>query len=535
MNFRHLAVSLIYLCFSATVWAGQLFIPMDASGQKDHLRAYGIAYAAMKEGIPVAWLLNYKGGSFVMADEGDIKEMCRQKGVTCKEITDNEYARIVKQIKAPGFNGDVIRLDKPPKIAVYTPLNKEPWDDAVTLALTYAGIPFDKLFADEVLAGELTKYDWLHLHHEDFTGEYSKFWAHFQNDAWYRNDKHTMEELAASHGLNKVSQLQLAVVKKIRDFVGAGGNLFAMCTASSTFDIALAAEGIDICDTRFDGDPADPFANDKLNYKKCFAFKGFSVVIDPYNPVHSDIDYASLNVPEEYDYFTLVSTAAKNDPVAAMLCQDHVTTIKGFMGQTTAFREGLLKPGVIVLGKNVAAKDGSYPYSSYNSNRAKYIHGTYGKGAWTFYGGHDPESYRHIVGSAPTDLSLFPNSPGYRLILNNLLLPAAKKALGQTKKSPPITENKNTISSNEQTVPVKIKLYPDHENNELVIVFDTITGNKGSNGNAIGNVTITDHTGAEVFNHSYNVQKVSIDIKDFPGGIYQVSVNGKYIGRMVKE
>jgi hypothetical protein len=506
---------------------------MDAKGQRNHLKAYGVVYAAMKEGIPVEWLLNYKGGSFVMENIGGIADLCTQANVSYSDISDREYDKIIKIIKAPSYNGAVVILETPPKIAVYTPLNKEPWDDAVTLALTYAGIPFDKLYANEVLAGDLSKYDWLHLHHEDFTGEYSKFWANLRNTPWYQDDQRTMEALAARHGYEKVSQLQLAVVKKIRSFVNAGGNLFAMCTATETFDIALAADGVDICDDPFDGDPADPRANEKLKFEKCLAFKNFQVVTDPYMPVHSNIDFANVEVPEAYDYFTLIPTSAKKDPLSAMLCQDHVSTIKGFMGQTTAFRSNLLKPGVLVLGKNMAVKPGTYPYSEYNSKRVKYIHGTLGRGSWTFYGGHDPESYKHMVGSSPTDLSQFPNSPGYRLILNNLLLPAAKKALAKTN---PVKIAKPAEEPQPVPAPSKIKLYPDADHNELVVSFEQISaGNEAAERVGLGNIVITDAFGKEVLRQSYDTQKAVIDLKGFAPGMYQVTVNGVNAGKIVKE
>ena len=530
--FRTIILYITCLSLCITARANKLLIPMDATGQKNHLKAYGIAFAAIKEGIPVYWLLNYKGGSFAMDNEGDIADMCRQQGVTCKNISSSEYAAIIKKIEAPSFNGKVIKLDKAPRIAVYTPLNKEPWDDAVTMALTYAGIPFDKIYANEVLAGDLKKYDWLHLHHEDFTGQYSKFWANYHNTPWYQNDQRTMEALAAKNGFNKVSQMQLAVVKKIKEFVGAGGNLFAMCSATETFDIALAASGTDICDTPFDGDPADPFANDKLDFTKCLAFKGFSVVTDPYSSQHSNIDFptAMILVPEAQDYFSLTQADAKKDPVSAMLCQNHVTTIKGFMGQTTAFRSDMLKPGVTILGRNVPITNGGTTNEE-NIKRIKYIHGDYKKGTWTFYGGHDPESYMHMVGSAPTNLADFPNSPGYRLILNNLLLPAAKKALAP---AAPVTKATEETQPTEENIPdpkkFKGKLYPDLSNNELIIVFDP--ADKKTSGNA---VTIVNSSNVEVFSQSYNTEKATIDLKDLPMGIYVVKVNGEYAGKLAKQ
>ena len=390
---------------------------MDADGQANHIKAYGVAYAALKAGIQLDWLLNYRGGSFGMDDEASMIRLCKLRGVSYEIITDAQYANIVTEIANPDFNGDVIKLEKAPKVAVYTPPNKEPWDDAVTLALTYAEIPFDKVYDDELLADDLHKYDWLHLHHEDFTGQYGKFWGAYRNAKWYQDDQKSAEAMAAKHGYKKVSQLKLAIAKKIRDFVAGGGYLFAMCSATDTYDIALAADGVDICAEPFDGDPMDPQAQQKLDFTKCFAFKDFLIETNPYAYSKSNIDNGPgmRHVAMPTDYFSLFTFSAKFDPVPCMLCQDHTTTIKGFMGQTTAFRKEVLKSSVLVMGDLKPA------------NEARYIHGEYGKGTWTFYGGHDPEDYEHHVGDPPTDLALHPNSPGYRLILNNVLFPAAKK------------------------------------------------------------------------------------------------------------
>lgn len=399
-------------------FASKIFIPMDADGQANHLKAYGVAYAALKLGIQVDWLLNYKGGSFGIEQSEGIERMCKLRGVTYEVVSDAQYGGILNEIANPDFNGDVIKLEKAPKIAVYTPPNKEPWDDAVTLVLTYAEIPFDKVYDDQVLADGLPKYDWLHLHHEDFTGQYGKFWGQFRNAAWYQNDQKSAEAMAAKHGFKKVSQLKLAVAKKIRDFVAGGGYMFAMCSATDSYDIALAAEGVDICSEPFDGDPMDPNAQQKLDFSKCFAFKDFTLVTNPFEYEYSNIDNTNFRtgrVPMNIDYFTLFTFSAKFDPVPAMLCQDHTTTIKGFMGQTTAFRKETLKSNVLVMGEYKPV------------NEARYIHGEYGKGTWTFYGGHDPEDYQHVIYDPPTDLNLHPNSPGYRLILNNVLFPAAKR------------------------------------------------------------------------------------------------------------
>ncbi len=415
---KRLLLSITAVLFALSANAAKIFIPMDADGQVAHLKAYGVAYAALRLQVPVDWLLNYKGGSFGIDDVDAIERLCKLRGVTYEVISDAQYTGILQEIANPDFNGDVIKLEKPPRIGVYTPPNKLPWDDAVTLALTYAEIPYDKLYDDELLGDKLANYDWLHLHHEDFTGQYGKFWAGQHNTAWYQEDVRTNEAMAAKHGFKKVSQLKLAVAKKIRDFVAGGGYLFAMCSATDSYDIALAAEGTDICDVPFDGDAQAPDAPQRLNYNACLAFKDFHLQTNPYIYEYSDIDNSIENgrrVAMESDYFSLFTFSAKFDPVPTMLCQNHTTTIKGFMGQTTAFRKETLKTNVLVLGDYKPA------------NEARYIHGEYGKGTWTFYGGHDPEDYQHAIGDPPTDLATHPSSPGYRLILNNVLFPAAKK------------------------------------------------------------------------------------------------------------
>jgi len=404
----------ILTCHAAI--ASKLFIPMDADNQTNHLKAYGIAYAALKDGMTIDWLLNYEGGSFGMDQNEGIERMCKLRGVSYEVMSDAQYLGVINKISDPNFNGDIIKLEKAPKICVYTPPGKQPWDDAVTLALTYAEIPFDKVYDDEVLASKLPEYDWLHLHHEDFTGQYGKFWASFQNANWYQEDVRLSDAMAAKHGFKKVSQLKLAVSKKIRDFVAGGGYLFAMCSATDSYDIALAAENTDICDVPFDGDPVAPDAQQKLDFSRCFAFKDFQLFTNPYIYEFSNIDNTQFRrINKEADYFTLFTFSAKFDPVPSMLCQDHTTTIKGFMGQTTSFRKEVLKSNVLIMGDYKPA------------NEARYIHGEYGKGTWTFYGGHDPEDYEHAIGDPPTDLNLHPNSPGYRLILNNVLFPAARK------------------------------------------------------------------------------------------------------------
>lgn len=408
---------LIGIIFSTSwVHAAELYIPMNADDQTNHLKAYGIAFLALQSGIKVDWLLNYDGGAFAFPDNEALQKACRLRNVSFKILPDAKYEAIIEKIADPNFNGTIMKLDKAPKIAVYTPPGKRPWDDAVTLVLTYAEIPYDKIYDDQILDGDLSKYDWLHLHHEDFTGQFGKFWGAFRNADWYIQEVTRQKELAAKHGFKKVSQLKLAVVKKIQGFVAGGGYLFAMCSATDSYDIALAADGVDICATPFDGDPIDPNAQKELDFNNCLAFKDFTLVTNPSVYAKSNIDNTLFRqVDPKMDYFTLFTFSAKSDPVPTMLCQDHTTTIKGFMGQTTSFRLETLKSSDIILGENKAAGE------------AKYIHGIYGKGTWTFYGGHDPEAYRHLVGDPPTDLSLHPNSPGYRLILNNVLFPAAKR------------------------------------------------------------------------------------------------------------
>lgn len=400
--------------------ANYIFITMGED-QKNHLKAYGIAYYALQQDVEVNWLLNYEGGSFMFPYSDVVEKEIIIRGVTYEIIANTMASSILTEIADPEVNMDEVKLQKAPKIAVYSPKNKQPWDDAVTLALTYAEIPYDVVFDQEVLEGNLPLYDWLHLHHEDFTGQYGKFWASYQTAAWYKEDVAYNEDIAASLGYKKVSELKLAVAKKIRDFVAGGGYLFAMCSAPDSYDVALAADGVDICDAMFDGDAMDPNAQKKLNYDNCFAFTDFTISTNPYEYEISSIDATpGRTVKYTDDYFTLFDFSAKWDQVPTMLCQDHTQVIKGFMGQTTAFKEGQIKANVLIMGENKAAGE------------AKYIHGEYGKGTFTFLGGHDPEDYNHMVGDPATDLSLYPNSPGYRLILNNVLFPAAKKKKQKT-------------------------------------------------------------------------------------------------------
>jgi hypothetical protein len=404
------------------VQAAFILIPMDNS-QKNHLKAYGIAYWTLQRNIELSWLLNYRGGSFLIQYLKPVENECAIRGVSFEIIADAQASAILQEISDPQINMETIKLHKAPKIAVYSPKNKLPWDDAVTLVLTYAEIPYDVVYDEEIMTGVLPLYDWLHLHHEDFTGQYGKFWASFKNYAWYQEDVNINEANAAKLGFTKVSQLKLSVAKKIRDFVVGGGYMFAMCSAPDSYDVALSAEGLDICDVMFDDDPPDRTAQSKLDYNSCFAFENFTISMNPYEYEISSIDVTETrpkNLNEANDYFTLFDFSAKWDWVPSMLCQDHETMIKGFMGQTTAFNKKYIKSTDIVMGENKGL------------NEARYIHGDFGKGTWTFLGGHDPEDYQHLVGDPPTDLSLHPNSPGYRLILNNILFPAAKKEKRKT-------------------------------------------------------------------------------------------------------
>lgn len=397
--------------------ASKILIPMDET-QANHLKAYGIAYWVLsKFETESEWLLNYKGGSFLIEHTTDFESECKIRGVTYQVITDAENNAIHATISNPDVNMEAVKLLKAPKIAVYSPKTKQPWDDAVTLVLTYAEIPYTVVFDDEVLEGKLLEYDWLHLHHEDFTGQFGKFWAAYGHTAWYQTEVSEAEQTATKHGFQTVRELKLAVVKKIKDFCLGGGFLFAMCSATDTYDIALSAEGVDICEAVYDGTPTTPNYNNLLNFGNTLAFKDFLVEPNPYIYEHSNIDVSQTprGVTEETDLFTLFDFSAKWDIVPTILCQNHTRTIHGFMGQTTAFKKTFIKSNITVMGENALLGE------------ARYIHGELGKGTFTFYGGHDPEDYQHMVGEPPTDLALHPNSPGYRLILNNILFPSAKK------------------------------------------------------------------------------------------------------------
>ncbi len=406
--------------------AAYIFIPMDHERQTNHLKAYGIAYWVLENGGEAYWLLNYEGGSFAFRHNQIFEDECKIRGVKYSVIPDAQFASIRQQIADPEKNQEVIKLEKAPKIAVYTPSfnakgeRVQPWDDAVTLVLTYAEIPYDQVYDREVLEDKLAEYDWLHLHHEDFTGQYGKFYGSQGSRPWYKENQRRMEDLAKGLGYNKVSELKLAVVKKIREYVSGGGFMFAMCSATDTYDIALAVDGYDICHQVYDGDPIDPSCKDHINFSNTFAFKDFKLITDHLEYEYSSIDHRMRRVKPDNDYFTLFDFSAKWDPVPTMLTQNHTRTVKGFMGQTTAYKKSMVKSEVLILGENKAVDE------------ARYIHGEYGFGQWTFYGGHDPEDYKHLVGDPETDLNLHPTSPGYRLILNNVLFPAARKKKRKT-------------------------------------------------------------------------------------------------------
>jgi hypothetical protein len=421
MLLRVLIGLMLILLIPARNLANTILIAMDGS-QANHLKAYGIAYWVIEQGMEVDWLLNYKGGSFMMDYYQKIENELIIRGVGYTVISDAEQNSILNEIADPSSNTDVMKLEKAPRIAVYSPKSALPWDDAVTLVLTYAEIPYDVIFDDELMYDELPMYDWLHLHHEDFTGQFGKFENAYANFPWYRRQKMEFMESARKHGFSKVSDLKLAVVKKIESYVAGGGFLFAMCSATDTYDIALAAEGVDIVGTVYDGDPPDPDAQRRLDYSKTFAFKDFRLRMNPMEYEYSDIDNQpnARGLTQNNDFFTLFEFSAKWDPIPTMLTQNHEKIIRGFMGQTTAYKKKLLKSDVLVMGETNGLDE------------AKYIHGIFGKGFWTFFGGHDPEDYQHRVGEEPTDLNLHPNSAGYRLILNNILFPAAKKKKQKT-------------------------------------------------------------------------------------------------------
>ncbi len=418
---RYILMMVLLICTQSS-HAAYILIPMDDT-QRDHLKAYGVSYWALEQEVEMSWLLNYRGGSFMCGHHELIENECIIRGVTYQVIADVQASAILQEIARAEVNMDEVKLHIPPKIAVYSPKNKQPWDDAVTLVLTYAEIPYDVIYDHEVMNGMLPMYDWLHLHHEDFTGQYGKFWARYKDFEWYRENQRAAEATANELGFDKVSQCKLAVAKKIREYVAGGGYLFAMCSATDSYDVALAADGVDICDVMYDGDPMDVDAQQRLDYSQCFAFTGFTLKTSPHEYEISSIDATQdhvRSIRKENDFFTLFDFSAKWDPVPTMLCQNHEPVVRGFMGQTTGYNMEFVKPEVLILGENKALHE------------ARYIHGEFGNGTWTFYSGHDPEDYQHLVGDPPTELKLHPNSTGYRLILNNVLFPAAKKKKQQT-------------------------------------------------------------------------------------------------------
>lgn len=410
-----------FFLFSNSIWASFIYVPMSNENQKNHLKAYGIVYYALQNGLKAKWLLNYDGGAFLIENNTSVENECKIRGVSYQIISDAKSALILEDISSPSKNQEAVTLEKAPKIAVYSPKDKMPWDDAVTMVLTYAEIPFDVVYDEEVLNDKLLLYEWLHLHHEDFTGQYGRFYGAFRTAPWYIQQKQDAEALATKLGYAKVSEEKRDVAKKIRDYVIGGGFMFAMCSATDSFDIALAADGVDICEAMFDGDASEPNYQSKIDFNNTFAFKDFELIRNPTTYEFSSIDMTrKRKIKKEVDYFTLKEFSAKWDQVPTMLTQNHTMLVKGFMGQTTSFDPNTIKSTIVVLGENKTNKEG------------RYIHGTKGKGMFTFYGGHDPEDYQHRVGDPKTELDLHPTSPGYRLILNNVLFPAAKKKKQKT-------------------------------------------------------------------------------------------------------
>jgi hypothetical protein len=395
----------------------KLLIPMESEGQSNHLKAYGIAYRHLLGGKELDWLLNYRGGAFLFNYSSILENECKEKNVSYELLDGTQTAQVYAEVKDESKNMDVIRLEKVARLAVYIPPNTLPWDDAVQLAMDYAEIPYDKLWDEEVLSGKLKSYDWIHLHHEDFTGQYGKFFASYSTALWYQTQMKVNQDMAKKFGFNKVSRLKLAVVKKLKEYITNGGFLFTMCSATDTYDIALAVQYTDICDAMYDGDGFDADANNKLDFSDCIAFQDFQIELNPYIYKYSNIDITSdeISIGSYNDYFKLVDFSAKYDPVPTMLIQCHTSLVKGFLGQTSGFHKEFIKPNVVILGMNEG------------TDFVKYIHGNYGKGTFTLLGGHDPEDYQHLVGAPATELNKYPNSPGYRLILNNVLFPAAKK------------------------------------------------------------------------------------------------------------
>jgi hypothetical protein len=411
----------LFVLLAGSAFAEKLLIPMDLS-QTDHLKAYGIAYMSVAGGKPVEWLLNYRGGSFLLEDDPTLKREAAKRGVLFEAVAEGEVDRIHSEIESS--NMEKVLLEKAPRVAVYTPLTKQPWDDAVTLALTYAEIPYSKIYDREIIEGKLSQYDWLHLHHEDFTGQYSKFYVSFRGAPWYINQVATQEKLASDLGFRDNVHLKKAVVLAIRDFVERGGFLFAMCLATTTLDMALATAKTDAADAVFDNTPVSPNLKKEIDYSLSLAFTDFTVDTDPLSPSHGDADYNQVNAGalrrKPANDFLLFDFSPKYDPVPAMLTQNHTDLVKGFFGLATSFPKSLVKKSVTIL----AMANGQ--------DAVRYLHGNLGQGQFTYYGGHDPEDYSHAVGDVPTDLSLHKNSPGYRLILNNILYPAARQKKRKT-------------------------------------------------------------------------------------------------------
>lgn len=421
MPLKKLTLILVVLLYANTVWASFIYVPMNDNNQGNHLKAYGIVYYALKSGLKAKWLLNYDGGSFIIENNAAVEKECKIRGVSYHLISDAKATLILEEISSPNKNQEAVTLEKAPKIAVYSPKDKMPWDDAVTMVLSYAEIPFDVIYDQEVLDEKLLLYEWLHLHHEDFTGQYGRFYGAFRAAPWYIQQKKDAEALATKLGFSKVSEAKRTVAKKIRDYVVGGGFMFAMCSATDSFDIALAADGVDICEAMFDGDASEPRYQSKIDFKRTLAFENFELIRNPTTYEFSSIDMTGKRrIQKETDYFVLKEFSAKWDQVPTMLCQNHTQLVKGFMGQTTSFDANTIKSTVLILGANQT------------NGEARYIHGTKGKGMFTFYGGHDPEDYQHRVGDPKTELELHPTSPGYRLILNNVLFPAAKKKKQKT-------------------------------------------------------------------------------------------------------
>tara|TARA_R110002051_G_scaffold16024_4_gene48828 strand:- start:287 stop:1561 length:1275 start_codon:yes stop_codon:yes gene_type:complete len=420
-NYKTAIALLTILLVSISSYASYVLIPMDAESQREHLKAYGITYWSLSQNQKVKWLLNYRGGSFLLPDSESLRRECKIRGITFEIISDSKTEQILAEIESPSQNMEAVILEKAPKVAVYTPDGSAPWDDAVTMVLEYAEIPYTKIYDKEVLADELILYDWLHLHHEDFTGQYGKFYGTYRATPWYIEEKQNAEALATELGFEKVSEEKLAVASKISDYVIGGGFMFAMCSATDSFDIALAAAGVDICEPMFDGDASDADYQSLINFERTFAFTDFTLERSPVQYEFSSIDTTPVRaINADTDYFSLKNFSAKWDPVPTMLCQNHTALVKGFMGQTTAYNPSEIKANVLILGENKT------------NGEARYIHGIKGKGFFTFYGGHDPEDYQHRVGDPKTELELHPTSPGYRLILNNILFPAAKKKQQKT-------------------------------------------------------------------------------------------------------